>query len=216
MRQTLRYIRYALWLALIGGCIALLCGVRGCSKSKEEPLMDIGFKKEIEPTPIHIESIRQLQQWEFLSIDDEEIVDTTVSHWWKKDDQLVRIYRGCMRLGIDFTECDEQWAVALADTAIITLPGIKLLDPDFIDEARTRSFHEEGEWDANVYESLYKKAKRKMMAKGITKKNIKRAEENAVLQISNLFRTLGYPEVRITISPSSLHPSTRSARGREK
>lgn len=188
----------------------LLCGIvgggllytRGCT-DKGSDIFSAGFQQEIQPTPIQIESIRNIQKWEFLSIDEEEIIDTAITHWWKPDKRLVRIYRGTLRIGIDFHDCTPDWAMAKGDTAILSLPAIRLLDNRFIDEARTKGFHQEGNWDAQAYNDLYKRAEQRMLLRGMTDKNIKRAEENARLQLTNLFRTLGYKEVKITISPSS-------------
>ena len=42
-------------------------------------------------TPTQIESIRQIGQWEFLSIADEELIDT-VRRGFFSDDQLIRIW----------------------------------------------------------------------------------------------------------------------------
>jgi len=206
MKKIFRFVRYVLWISLLGGIIVMLSGIRGCYNSGNDNWIEFGGNKKIDPSPIQIESIHKIQQWEFLSIDDEELIDTTITHWWKSNEHLVRIYRGCIRLGIDFKECKPNWAMSIADTAIITLPGIKLLDPNFIDEARTRSFHEDGEWNANAYQQLYKRAQREMLKKALTEKNIQKAEENATAQVSNLFRTLVYANIKVTISPSSLRP----------
>ena len=57
-------------------------------------------------TPTQIESIRQIGQWEFLSIADEELIDT-VRRGFFSDDQLIRIYYGTLRLGIDLQQMKE-------------------------------------------------------------------------------------------------------------
>ena len=96
-------------------------------------------------SPTQIKSIEAIGQWEFLSISDEELIDT-VRKGLISDDELVRIYYGTLRLGIDMREVGTEWLSAEGDTIICTLPPIRLLDRNFIDEAKTRSFFEEGKW----------------------------------------------------------------------
>ena len=90
-----------------------------------------------------IESVRNIGEWEFLSVSDEELVDTTRTGFFG-DDHLVRIYFGTLRLGIDMRDTREGWLSADNDTVVAILPAIKLLDENFIDETRTRSFFEVG------------------------------------------------------------------------
>jgi hypothetical protein len=65
----------------------------------------IGYSDKIDDTPTIVEQMKEIGQWEFLSISDEELVDT-VRRGFFSDDELVRIYYGTMRLGIDFSQCD--------------------------------------------------------------------------------------------------------------
>ena len=55
---------------------------------------------DIEISDAQITSIRNIGEWEFMSINDEEIVDT-VRRGFFGDDQLARIYYGTVRLGIN-------------------------------------------------------------------------------------------------------------------
>ena len=96
-------------------------------------------------SPTQIKSIEAIGQWEFLSISDEELIDT-VRKGLISDDELVRIYYGTLRLGINMREVGTEWLSAEGDTIVCTLPPIRLLDRNFIDEAKTRSFFEEGKW----------------------------------------------------------------------
>lgn len=54
-------------------------------------------------SPTQVESIENIGQWEFLSVSDEELIDT-IRHGFLGDDQLVRIYYGTLRLGIDMKD----------------------------------------------------------------------------------------------------------------
>ena len=78
------------------------------------------------------------------------------------------------------------------------LPGIKVLDKNFIDEANTRSFYEDGSWTGNDKERMYQKARRMMLQKGFSAQNRKKAEETARQQLTKFFRSFGYNNVELT------------------
>ena len=86
---------------------------------------------------------------------------------------------------------------------MVTLPDVTLLDRHFIDEARTKSFYENGRWSAEVREALYKKAYRQMLRNSMTPKNLDAARKNGEAQILRLLSTLGLQRVRIIWQPSS-------------
>ncbi len=143
-----------------------------------------------------IRAIEDIGKWEFLTINDEEIIDT-VRHEFFGDAELVRIYYGTLRLGIDLREAGKGWIKAKGDSIIATLPPIKLLDDDFIDEARTRSFIESGSWTHADREALYQRAAAVMRKHCLTTSNIKSAQSNASRQFANLLRSMGYDNVSI-------------------
>lgn len=143
-----------------------------------------------------LESIRNIGEWEFLSVSDEEIVDT-IRRGFFGDDNLVRIYYGTLRLGVNLRETKPGWITTDKDTVVARLPKVRLLDEDFIDETRTRSFFAEGKWTAADYKALYMKAYHKMRERCLTESNLKSAENNAAEQFSNLLHSMGYEYVRI-------------------
>lgn len=143
-----------------------------------------------------IRAIEDIGEWEFLTINDEEIIDT-VRHEFFGDAELVRIYYGTLRLGIDLREAGKGWIKTKGDSIIATLPPIKLLDDDFIDEARTRSFIESGSWTHADREALYQRAAAVMRKRCLTTSNIKSAQSNASKQFANLLRSMGYDNVSI-------------------
>jgi hypothetical protein len=161
-----------------------------------EPLLSIERSDRIELTPVQIQSIRDIGQWEFLSVTDEELVDT-VRKGLFRDDHLVRIYYGTMRLGIDLAKVSEGWITTSGDSVVLMLPPVGLLDERFIDEARTQSFHESGRWSARDREALYQKARRQMLAHGLTPQNLRSAEDNADAQFRRLLRSMGFEQVII-------------------
>lgn len=206
MKKILKWIKLLFGILLIVGSILLFRAIQNSSIIKSPFKLELTKDNYIERTPIVIRDIQHIGQWEFLSIDDEELVDTSRWHFLFAKDQLVRIYKGTIRLGIDFEKCDTNWATSHRDTAFVFLPAIELLDENFIDEANTKSFYQKGEWDAASLEKMYLRAKRQMMERCITSTRIKQAEENARSQMKVLFRSLGYSEVEITISPTSSLP----------
>ncbi|MBO4642220.1 MAG: DUF4230 domain-containing protein [Bacteroidaceae bacterium] len=204
MKKLIKLLKFILGLVAMALILLTFFTLRSCWRGIPSPInVQAYFQKEIDLTPSQIRAVEQIGEWEFLCITDEEMVDTAITHWFTPDDRLVRIYQGSLRLGIDFQDCQEHWATSKGDTAILRLPPIKLLDRNFIDEARARSFYEHGEWDAQAKEDLYRRAQRRMIDRCLTPENIQRAEENARTQVEALFRTLGYKFVRVEISPAS-------------
>ena len=158
--------------------------------------MAVGSDKKIEITPEQITAIKAIGQWEFLSVSDEELVDT-VRRGFFRDDHLVRIYYGTMRFGIDLGKAKPGWIAAVGDTVVVTLPPISLLDHDFIDEARTKSFFESGRWTAADREAMYRRAYNQMFSHGFTRANIRSAENNADAQFRGMLRAMGFENIII-------------------
>jgi len=148
-------------------------------------------------TPEQIQSIRDIGQWEFLSISNEELVDT-VRKGLFSDDQLVRIYYGTLRLGIDLSKTKKNWISAHGDTVVVKLPKVGLLDKEFIDETRTKAFYESGRWTARDREALYRKARRQMLSHALTKQNLKTAEANAEDHVRQMMKTMGFNNITVT------------------
>ena len=166
--------------------------IRGVQQTE----VSIEADQTIDITPEQIESIRAIGQWEFLSISNEELVDTTRKGLFR-DDHLARIYYGTVRLGIDMQKMDSTWITVQGDSITMWLPRPTLLDKNFIDEARTKSFYESGSWQESDREALYKKAYRMMLQRCMTPTNLKAAEENAEAQFRKMLLALGYKNVII-------------------
>lgn len=150
----------------------------------------------IDITPEQIQSIKDIGEWEFLSVTDEEMVDTTRRRLLATD-RLVRIYYGTMRLGINMHHVRPGWIKTSGDSVSVTLPPVTLLDLDFIDEARTRSFYESGRWTAADREAMYHRAHRMMTARGLTPSNINSARNNADAQMRSLLRSIGFRHITV-------------------
>ena len=185
--------QYTLWLAAAIAAVVLLTWLVQSVKKTE---VSIDIDEQINVTPEQIESIKAIGEWEFLAIADEELVDT-VRKGIFSDDQLVRIYYGTVRLGINMHQVEPGWMKASGDSIEMTLPKIDLLDRDFIDEARTKSFHESGRWKAEDREALYKKAYQKMLRHCVTPENIRSARQNGDAQFRHMMKTMGYEHIKI-------------------
>ena len=156
----------------------------------------VATKEHVELSPTQIERIKAIGQWEFLTVSDEELVDT-VRHGFFGDDELVRIYTGTLRLGIDMADTEEDWIRTDGDTLRVLLPPVRLLDTNFIDEASARSFYESGRWTQADRKALARKARQKMLARCLTPQNIASAEQNAAAQFHQMLRAMGFPYVSI-------------------
>ena len=171
----------------------LVWWMKGCISKAE---IGVEVDQSIDVTPEQITSIKAIGEWEFLSIASEELVDT-IRKGFLSDDHLVRIYYGTVRLGINMHQVEPGWIVATGDSITVTLPQPGLLDKDFIDEARTRSFHESGSWSAHDREALYKRAYRRMLQHGLTQENLTAARQNGEALFRQLLRSMGFERVGI-------------------
>ena len=191
--RVMKKINIIIGAVIVIAVIAIFFWVKSVLKSN---YIEIGSNDKIEPTPTQIQSIRDIGEWEFLSISAEEMVDT-VRKGFFSDDELVRIYYGTLRLGINMHQARPHWLTVSGDTATAVLPKVGLLDKNFIDEARTKSFYESGSWQESDREALYKKAYRMMLQRCMTPTNLKAAEENAEAQFRKMLLALGYKNVII-------------------
>ena len=162
--------------------------------------LSLEVNSDINVTPEQIQRIKAIGEWEFLSISDEELVDT-VRKGLFKDDQLVRIYYGTLRIGVNLQHVKDGWIKTQGDSVSVTLPKVGLLDEQFIDEARTKAFYESGKWTPKDREALYHKAHRQMKAHCLTPQNLKSAENNADTQFRRMMKAMGYNNIIIRFEP---------------
>ena len=191
MGKTFKFGIILLGISLI---IVAAFWFRNCTKDDH---IEIGADDTIDATPTQIQSIKAIGEWEFLSINLEELTDT-VRKGFFSDDELARIYYGTLRLGINLHQVEPGWLTAEGDSVSLSLPPVALLDRDFIDEARTKPFFETGTWKPEDREALYRQARERMLQHGLTKENLTAAEDNAREQITSLMRAMGFRKVTIT------------------
>ena len=160
---------------------------------------DNALNGRFEVTAVQVQKLKDIGQWEFLSIADEELMDT-VRHGFFSADRLSRLYYGTLRLGIDMGKTSKNWIKTDHDTIKVTLPPVQLLDPNFIDEARTRAVYESGKWSEADKAMLTIRASETMKVQCITPQNIRSAEQNATVQFTNLLHSMGFQYVKISFN----------------
>ena len=162
--------------------------LRSTSEIKVEHTEAIGM------TTNHITQIKAIGQWEALHISCEEMVDTTEKHFFG-DKNLIKIYRGTLIVGIDLSGAKKNWFTAKGDTAFLRLPKVRLLNPGFINEAKTRTFYEKGSWNESASEALYEKARKAMLRRNLTSTQMNIATDNIHRQFESMFLSFGYKTV---------------------
>lgn len=182
--------------ALIAAAVVIVAGVVWLFHQLRQTQVTIDVDQQINITPEQITSIKDIGEWEFLAIANEELVDTT-RKGILSDDHLVRIYYGTVRLGINMHQVEPGWIETEGDSITVTLPPVGLLDRDFIDEARTKSFYETGKWSHKDREELYKKAYRQMLQHCLTPQNLESARQNGEAQFRRMVRSMGFEHVGI-------------------
>ena len=187
-KTALKFVAFIIVVAL--STIAISLWMRGNDS-------DNGLKGRFEVTAVQVQKLKDIGQWEFLSISDEELIDT-VRHGFFSDDQLTRLYYGTLRLGIDLSKTGDNWITTNHDTVMVVLPPIQLLDDNFMDEARTRAVFESGKWSETDKAMLTIRAKETMKAQCITQQNINSAEQNATTQFANLLHSMGFKWVKVS------------------
>lgn len=184
-------------LTVYAVCIAVVATIAAAAwllHTVKASRLTLDNDNSIDCTPTIIERVRGIGQWEFLAINDEEIIDTTRTGFFS-DDELVRIYYGTLRIGIDLRGCSADWIRTEKDTVFVTVPEVQLLDYNFIDEARTRSFFETGKWSNADRKAMYEKARRSMLKRCMTKENIDIAQTNAREQLARTLQPIAAPKV---------------------
>ncbi|MDD6536684.1 MAG: DUF4230 domain-containing protein [Prevotella sp.] len=185
--------KLTIMLASLAIIAVVVCMVWFCNATKESTL-SFSSNEEIDFTPTIVERMRSIGQWEFLSISDEELIDTVRTGFFT-DDELVRIYYGTLSFGIDLRDCSKDWISTEGDTIFVTLPEVKLLDQNFIDEASSRSFFETGSWSNKDRKAMYERARQRMLSRCLTEENLNTARLNAREQIGRMLRPIAEPKV---------------------
>ena len=161
---------------------------------------DTAVDKPIAQSPEEIVHLRSIGQWEFLSVESEELVERHHTGLMS-DRDLICIYRGTLRIGVDLRKLPEDWVEVKGRNAIVHLPQPSLLDENFLDESRTTVFMEQGLFRAEEREAMIAEAKNKMKQRALTTDNLSIARRNAESQFQKLFHAMGYEDVIVEFAP---------------
>ena len=151
-------------------------------------------EKPIEQSPEEIKRLQAIGQWEFLSVEAEELVERHYSGLMSERD-LVCIYRGTLRIGVDMRKLPSDWVEMKERSAILHLPQPSLLDENFLDESHTTVFFEQGVFRPEERDAMRTEAKDKMKKRAMTTENLSIARRNAEAQFQKLFLAMGYEDV---------------------
>ncbi len=195
----IRKIKIALATLLLFLVVGAIFWVYSSIKQTE---VTIAVDDRINLTPEQVTSIKAIGEWEFLAIANEELVDT-VRKGILSNDHLARIYYGTVRLGINMHHVEPGWITSVGNSLTITLPAIELLDRDFIDEARTKSFYESGKWSHADREALFRKAYRRMLHRSLTHDHLRQARQNGEDQFRQMMKAMGYEHVSIRFNEAA-------------
>lgn len=196
MKNLQRLLRWW-WIFAVAAIVIAVAYIYIGIKENPPIHLEVEHNTRIDLTPEQIQSVRDIGQWEFLTINTEELVE------WQRPrtlttDRLTRIYQGTLRLGIDMSKATDNWFTSLPDsTAQLILPHAALLDNNFIDEARSRSFYEKGTIPPEARDQLYTQARKKMMQRCLTPQNLQTAERNARNEFTRIFKAFGFKTVTI-------------------
>ena len=181
-----RITLFVLLVALIG--YGAMVAYRTLTNSND------AVEKPIEQSPEEIVRLQAIGQWEFLSVEAEELVERHYSGLMSERD-LVCIYRGTLRIGVDMRKLPTDWVEMQGRNAILHLPQPTLLDEDFLDESRTTVFFEQGIFRPEERDAMRTEAKEKMKKRAMTAENLSIARRNAEAQFQKLFLAMGYEDV---------------------
>src|SRR3712207_4854921 len=187
-KYFISHVSRTIWLIIGAGLLLIITIAASLYFINRNNHITLSHDRKIEITPTQLETIEAIGEWEFLAITDEELVDT-IRRGFFGDSELVRIYYGTLRLGVNLHKAEPHWLRVEGDSVVVAeLPPIELLDKNFIDEARSRSFFEKGTWTDADREALYQKAYRQMMSRCLTKENFQTARENGRLQFGRFLK----------------------------
>ena len=195
MKHTLRFYITAALLCIAVGVAAYLALRYVFSSSS----LTTETEERIERTPAVVDSIRSIGQWELASVELSVDVDTIRKRWiGLVKDEVKRRYTGRLSVGIDMTQLQDSCYAVSGDTITVTLPAVRLLDTNFIDESRTRTLiadNEEFADNPQVKKAMLEKARRRLAAQGADSETVAECRQRAAAEVKERFSAIGYSTV---------------------
>ena len=195
MKHTLRFYITAALLCIAVGVAAYLALRYVLSSSS----LTTEAEERIERTPAVVDSIRSIVQWELASVELSVDVDTIRKRWiGLVKDEVKRRYTGRLSVGIDMTQLQDSCYAVSGDTITVTLPAVRLLDTNFIDESRTRTLiadNEEFADNPQVKKAMLEKARRRLAEQGADRETVAECRQRAAAEVKERFSAIGYSTV---------------------
>lgn len=195
MKHALRFYITAALLCIAVGVAAYLALRYVLSSSS----LTTEAEERIERTPAVVDSIRSIGQWELASVELSVDVDTIRKRWiGLVKDEVKRRYTGRLSVGIDMTQLQDSCYAVSGDTITVTLPAVRLLDTNFIDESRTRTLiadNEEFADNPQVKKAMLEKARRRLAAQGADSETVAECRQRAAAEVKERFSAIGYSTV---------------------
>ena len=196
MKSLQRLLRWW-WIFAVAAIVIAITYIYIGIKENSPIHLEVERNTRIDLTPEQILSVRDIGQWEFLTINTEELVEWQRSRTLTTD-RLTRIYQGTLRLGIDMSKASDDWFTSLPDsTAHLILPKAALLDNNIYDAARRRTIYEKCSIPPEARDQLYAQARKKMMQRCLTPQNLQTTERNARNEFTRIFKSFGFKTVTI-------------------
>ena len=89
------------------------------------------------------------------------------------------------------------WLQARQDRIVCTLPPIKMLDDNFIDEAKPKRLFDEGKWTGSDRQAMSERAYYAMKKRCLIRINIYTTQANAKSQFREMLKAMGFKNVKI-------------------
>lgn len=190
------------WRITLFFIVVILLGYGGMTVYRNLTTTDTATAQPIASSPEEVVQLKAIGQWEFLSVEAEELVERHNAGLMSERD-LVCIYRGTLRIGIDMHKLSPDWMVVEGKNVVLHLPQPSLLDENFLDESRTTVFFEQGVFRPDERKALTEEAKAKMKQRALTPDNLSIARRNAEEQLQKLLLAMGYQEVVVDFTAPS-------------
>ena len=108
LQRFVKNVTGAVGIALVAIILVVIAGMTALYYFNKDNRLTISKDDKISLSPTQITAIEQIGEWEFLSVNTEELIDT-VKHGFFGDSELVRIYYGTLRLGLNLHELGPHW-----------------------------------------------------------------------------------------------------------
>lgn len=129
-----------------------------------------------------------------------EINKSYIGDLFKTDfkDEIVLIANGKVKAGFNLAALESNDVVAKSDTISITLPKAEVFDV-ILNPTDYEIYVENGKWYHNEIKELTSNAKERILQDAMNFGILEKAEKTGIMKLRNLFKTMGYNQVNISV-----------------